>query len=98
MSPSDSQLSPAALRARADVAVRDRGASAPRRIHSSPTARGGSGAPSGSRHSISPSTALPTEPSCSSHSVPVITVIACSSVPPYSSSTFSGPSQPIHAS
>ena len=29
--------------------------------------------------------------------MPVITVMACSSVPPYSSSTFSGPSQSIHA-
>ncbi|WP_284454937.1 hypothetical protein [Actinomadura madurae] len=42
---------------------------------------------------MSPMTGLPTDPLCVSHSAPLITVSAISSVPPYSSQIFSRPEQ-----
>ena len=45
---------------------------------------------------IDPGIGRPTEPRSAGHSVPVMTVAACASVPAYSSKILSGPNQSIH--
>ena len=68
------------------------------RIHTSPTSPVGSTLPSPSSMRSSPFAERPTEPWWASHSTPLSVVEAWPSVPPYSSHTRSGPSQPIQHS
>src|SRR5580765_3764251 len=64
----------------------------------SPTSPDSASVPSARTTFISPLSGRPTEPRCSNHSVPLMSVDACASVPAYSSQIVCGPSQSIHAS